>query len=196
MSIVKDYITLLRGNMAGKAEVDSSVAEEYECTICYNLFDVERHAPKMLSCSHTFCLECLEAVYTREGRGWRIGCPLCRHRTPVPQHIVQELPDNTAVADKLSPGKPMHTADEEERIEPIAQENRCQTCAKVAFIAACMCTLLSFSATVVLVLVGLFFMHNVKSSKSVGALCLVGASVLALFSLILTWLTCMLKHPS
>nr|XP_057924341.1 RING finger protein 224-like [Doryrhamphus excisus] len=182
--------------MAEKGEVDSSVAEEYECTICYNHFDVERHVPKMLSCSHTFCLECLEAVYTREGRGWRIGCPLCRHRTPVPQHVVQDLPDNTAAAEKLPPGTQAHTADEEERREPIVQENRCQICAKVAFMAACVCTIVSFSATVALVPVGLFFMHNVKSSKPVGALCLVGASGLALFSLILTWLACLLKHPS
>ncbi|KAJ7324877.1 hypothetical protein JRQ81_017897 [Phrynocephalus forsythii] len=39
--------------------------EEYECRICYNLFDLERHAPKLLECLHTFCLECLNELHLR-----------------------------------------------------------------------------------------------------------------------------------
>uniref|UniRef100_A0A671XTA5 RING-type domain-containing protein n=1 Tax=Sparus aurata TaxID=8175 RepID=A0A671XTA5_SPAAU len=75
--------------------------DEYECKICYNYFDLDRRTPKLLGCSHTFCQECLEALHSWEGRGWRIGCPVCRHRTPVPEYRVQRLPDNTALTAAL-----------------------------------------------------------------------------------------------
>lgn len=73
--------------------------EEYECKICYNYFDLDRHTPKILGCLHTFCEECLNTLYLREDRGWRIGCPLCRRRTPVPEFRIQNLPNNTTVTD-------------------------------------------------------------------------------------------------
>ncbi|KAK9539166.1 hypothetical protein VZT92_004291 [Zoarces viviparus] len=64
-------------------------------------FDLDRHVPKLLSCSHTFCLECLDALHFREGRGWRIGCPVCRRRTPVPEYRVRNLPDDSALTESL-----------------------------------------------------------------------------------------------
>uniref|UniRef100_A0A8C2GTL2 RING-type domain-containing protein n=1 Tax=Cyprinus carpio TaxID=7962 RepID=A0A8C2GTL2_CYPCA len=41
------------------------------CKICYNFFDHDRRAPKILECLHTFCEECLhqEPPYC---------CPQCR----------------------------------------------------------------------------------------------------------------------
>uniref|UniRef100_A0A3Q4HNN4 RING-type domain-containing protein n=1 Tax=Neolamprologus brichardi TaxID=32507 RepID=A0A3Q4HNN4_NEOBR len=89
-------------NMAEALSAGGVHGEESECKICYNYFDLERHSPKLLSCSHTFCLECLETLHFREGRGWRIVCPVCRHRTPLPERRVRNLPDNTALTEELS----------------------------------------------------------------------------------------------
>ncbi|KAL6089715.1 hypothetical protein STEG23_029707 [Scotinomys teguina] len=76
--------------------------EDYECKICYNYFDADRRAPKLLACLHTFCQECLSQLQLRaaaaSGAGperaprlppWHcqpgaIACPVCRHRTPLP----------------------------------------------------------------------------------------------------------------
>lgn len=90
--------------------------EEYECRICYNLFDLERHAPKLLECLHTFCLECLSQLHLRAARsprsragsgggdeaggsgedyGAAIRCPLCRHQTALPGGSAHSLPVNT-----------------------------------------------------------------------------------------------------
>lgn len=69
--------------------------EEYECKICYNYFDLDRRAPKILECLHTFCEECLNTLHLREERPWRVSCPVCRHRTPVPDYRIQNLPNNT-----------------------------------------------------------------------------------------------------
>ncbi|XP_012826109.1 E3 ubiquitin-protein ligase RNF152-like [Xenopus tropicalis] len=73
--------------------------DEYECKICYNYFDLDRRAPKLLECLHTFCQECLNTLHRREDRPWRLSCPVCRHRTVVPDSRVDALPINTKVAE-------------------------------------------------------------------------------------------------
>lgn len=93
--------------------------EERECRICYNTFDAEARAPKLLACLHTFCLDCLVQMHRHQtqsggggaGRGAAAerGCPgdaitcaLCRHRTTLPKGHVHDLPLNT----KLIPPPP------------------------------------------------------------------------------------------
>lgn len=194
---------------ADTAEGDSGSApsgliptEEYECKICYNYFDLDRHTPKLLSCSHTFCQECLDILHSREGRGWRIGCPVCRHKTPVPEYQVRKLPDNTVLcealplktqefvnSDVLVPGAVVSSA--------VSTDNNgsCQTCKQVAFMTICACAIFSFLSMVMLLFVGLIFVHFDDSSRSpVGPACLFTGSILALFSLILTWVVCMIKY--
>lgn len=181
-------------------DTDSFPSEEYECKICYNYFDLGRHTPKLLVCSHTFCKECLEALHSREGRGWRIGCPMCRHRTPVPEYRVHNLPDNTSVTEALPLNKHVNAPNTETRPAVSSAASResndsCQTCKHVAFTTACVCAIFSFLSMVVLLFLGLIFVHNFNNTTPpVGPVCLFVASVLALFSLILTWLMCMLKY--
>uniref|UniRef100_UPI003AAE648D RING finger protein 228-like n=1 Tax=Centroberyx gerrardi TaxID=166262 RepID=UPI003AAE648D len=188
----------------------SSPGEEYECKICYNYFDLERHTPKILGCLHTFCQECLDSLHLRDGRGWRIGCPLCRHRTPVPEYQVHNLPDNTAVTDALPLDiKQARHLDElvnggntdgqaGAAVSPAASQDSnesCHTCKQVAVTAACVCAIFSFLSMVVLLFLGLIFVHNFNDTAlSVGPICLSVASVLALLSLILTWLVCLVKY--
>lgn len=155
---------------------DSFPSEEYECTICYNYFDLGRHTPKLLACSHTFCHECLDALHLRGGRGWRIGCPVKNHE-----------PLDSSFTD-VQTGSAAYSATSQE------SNASCQTCKQVAFMTGCVCAIFSFMSMLVLLFLGLIFVHNFNhTSWPVGPLCLFVASVLAPFSLILTWLMCMLK---
>lgn len=183
---------------------DSFPTEEHECKICYNYFDLDRHTPKLLGCSHTFCQECLDALHSREDRGWRIGCPVCRHRTPVPEYRIHNLPDNTALTEALRLKKPecVNSSNTNDQTGPPVSSaatqdssGSCQlTCTKVAFTTGCVCAIFCFLSTAVLLLLGLVFVHNFKNTTwPVGPVCLFVASVLAMFSLILTWLLCMVK---
>lgn len=182
------------------AAADPFPGEEYECKICYNYYDLDRHTPKLLGCSHTFCLECLDVLHSREGRGWRIVCPVCRHRTPVPEYRVQNLPDNAAVTEALplKLQEPVNSLNTDVHIGPAESpesNDGCQTCKQVAFATGCVCAIFSFLSMVVLLFLGLIFVHNFNNTTPpVGPVCLFVASVLALFSLILTWLLCMLKY--
>ncbi|XP_033993453.1 E3 ubiquitin-protein ligase RNF186-like [Trematomus bernacchii] len=183
---------------------DSFPSEEYECKICYNYFDLGRHTPKLLACSHTFCHECLDALHLRGGRGWRIGCPVCRHRTPVPEYRVHNLPDNSELTQSLplKNHEPLDSSFTDVQTDSAAysatsQESNasCQTCKQIAFMTGCVCAIFSFMSMVVLLFLGLIFVHNFNhTSWPVGPICLFVASVLAPFSLILTWLMCMLKY--
>uniref|UniRef100_A0A8D2L5C5 RING-type domain-containing protein n=1 Tax=Varanus komodoensis TaxID=61221 RepID=A0A8D2L5C5_VARKO len=78
---------------------------EHECRICYNLFDLERHAPKLLACLHTFCLECLRELHLRSspagGGAAGVTCPVCRHRTALPEGSAYNLPVNTKLVEAI-----------------------------------------------------------------------------------------------
>ncbi|KAE8290966.1 putative E3 ubiquitin-protein ligase RNF183 [Larimichthys crocea] len=187
------------GGDHGSAQSD----DEYECKICYNHFDLDLHTPKLLDCSHTFCRECLEALHSRDGRGWRIGCPVCRHRTPVPEYRVQNLPDDTVLTEAivLKTLEPVSSSNTDVQTGPAVPsagsqqgDDSCRTCKQVAFATGCVCAIFSFLSTVVLLFLGLILVHNFKNiTPRSGPACLFVASVLALFSLILTWLLCMLR---
>ncbi|XP_076149251.1 RING finger protein 228-like [Alosa pseudoharengus] len=221
---------------ASRVQFDSAFPyEEYECKICYNYYDLDRRTPKILECLHTFCEECLNTLHLREDRPWRIGCPLCRHRTPVPEYRIQNLPNNTKVTDafplyfdsdplpqdSLPPyPPPLHPALIALRREESGREatgapaedsasvsvaaaaayeaagyESCQTCKRVAFTTGCVCAIFAFLSMLVLLFLGLLFIHNYNNPPSpVGPICLSVASILAMFSVVVTWLMCWLKY--
>ncbi|XP_063298526.1 E3 ubiquitin-protein ligase RNF152 [Pelobates fuscus] len=235
--------------------------EEYECKICYNYFDLDRRAPKLLECLHTFCQECLNTLHRREDRPWRLSCPICRHRTIVPDSRVDALPVNTKVAeafplyvrpddpfpqDILPPityqqrglqyhhnpvgGVLVHGSAELHYTLHPGQEvasstttgtrgqgsfsglsqphsvaapsprrgyDRCQSCKRAVLTAGCVCVVFSFLAMVVLLFAGLVFVNRHSGAPApspAGPICLSVASVLALFSVVVTWIICWLKY--
>ncbi|KAM7104196.1 RING finger protein 228 [Molossus nigricans] len=249
--------------------------EDYECKICYNYFDADRRAPKLLACLHTFCQECLSQLQLRAAAAaaaaaaperpptWysppsAIACPVCRHRTPLPDSRVHALPNNTKLAeafplalraahDPLPPDRlpplparrptpsaapppasvpapvqqppPREDAARGPRAgaglrAPGAYES-CQNCKRAALTAGCVCVVFSFLSMVVLLFTGLIFVNHyggvggggppgsgappgaapaAGSPSPVGPICLSVASILALFSVVVTWLICWLKY--
>ena len=56
-----------------------SVKKELECPVCMDTFVV----PRLLSCMHTFCEECLRGLLKDEWGVQTIKCPSCRSVTQV-----------------------------------------------------------------------------------------------------------------
>ncbi|XP_053930628.1 RING finger protein 225 [Cuculus canorus] len=205
--------------------------EDYECKICYNYFDLERRAPKLLECLHTFCQECLSQLHLRaalqpsSSEPGSLACPLCRHRTPLPDHRVHRLPVNTKLAAACPPQLRARDPVPQDRLPPLPPPRHpreppppppaspaapgsgrcesCQSCKRAALSAGCVCVVVSFLSMVVLLFTGLIFVNQYGGSAGgggpgapspVGPICLSAASVLALFSVVVTWLVCWIKY--
>ncbi|XP_020560054.1 RING finger protein 223-like [Oryzias latipes] len=94
----------------------SSVVSQLECSVCCSTFDNIFRTPKLLDCTHTFCLECLSRLRTispapqvLNGESKHLTCPICRRPTTLPPEGPPALTTNLAVLCQL----PRHQQQEE-----------------------------------------------------------------------------------
>ena len=75
------------------ASEDAIVAQRLECSLCFDLMK----EPKLLSCAHTFCEDCLAQLYQCQRRGDKISCPVCRQTTRLENGDVSKLQTNVPI---------------------------------------------------------------------------------------------------
>ncbi|KAI8503918.1 hypothetical protein Bbelb_179860 [Branchiostoma belcheri] len=86
-----------------------------ECQICLQPY----RRPKVLSCLHFFCQQCLEEVLKKQKVKTELSCPTCRNTTVLPGGGVAELKDNffvESLRDTVDVHKKMKLANEGESL--------------------------------------------------------------------------------
>ncbi|XP_035685736.1 keratin, type II cytoskeletal 2 epidermal-like [Branchiostoma floridae] len=88
----------------GTSALLSQISDDFlECQVCLEPY----RRPKVLSCLHTFCQECLEQLHKRQGHAQHLECPTCRTKTELPGSGVTALKDNFFV-ESLSDAVKLH----------------------------------------------------------------------------------------
>ncbi|MGH0163492.1 UNVERIFIED_CONTAM: hypothetical protein FKN15_045053 [Acipenser sinensis] len=104
-------MTSEESNVVGKTNTSCSELEgpgcdssELDCTVCFCPYDNVFKAPKVLSCHHTFCLECLARMNVSSVENKTLVCPLCREETQLETGKgLPDLPNNLELIGKLAP---------------------------------------------------------------------------------------------
>lgn len=71
------------GNRAWDKERPKDELQDTECIVCFCNFDNVFKTPKLLSCGHTFCLECLARINVNSPEIKTLTCPICREVTEI-----------------------------------------------------------------------------------------------------------------
>ncbi|XP_068105960.1 E3 ubiquitin-protein ligase RNF183 [Hyperolius riggenbachi] len=78
------------------------VDPEYECPVCWNPYNNTFRTPKLLKCSHSFCMECLARLSFATHMRNRLQCPLCRQTTALHlDQVITDLPTNMDILSQL-----------------------------------------------------------------------------------------------
>ncbi|XP_071386072.1 E3 ubiquitin-protein ligase RNF183 [Centroberyx affinis] len=78
--------------------------DDTECVVCFCSYDNVFKTPKLLSCGHTFCLECLARINVSSVELKSLSCPVCRELTDLPHgRDLPQLGNNQDIFRKLPP---------------------------------------------------------------------------------------------
>ncbi|XP_077460004.1 RING finger protein 208-like [Stigmatopora argus] len=80
-----------------------SPTENLECVVCFHEYSRSQRVPRLLHCSHTFCVSCLEKLTSVDSASRTICCPVCRKITTfqVSLDLAEALWVNTEIWDQI-----------------------------------------------------------------------------------------------
>ena len=83
--------------MAERITVESVLKKHLECPLCMDRFK----EPKMLKCSHSYCLKCLQQIAESKPTSTKLTCPVCRAETSLIGKGVADLPTDFKITSLL-----------------------------------------------------------------------------------------------
>ena len=110
-----------------------------DCSICYQpMTSEDNKVPRLLTCGHTFCTECIKSIYTHSSDAYsyrrrmerEILCPHCKTPCVIPDGDVSKLPKNYILLEIISE-QPQIKVDPERitcNIHNIVKKSYCFNC--------------------------------------------------------------------
>ena len=94
----------------------------FECSVC--LSDLLDRSPRILSCLHTFCTECLQQLIQNK----KINCPTCREVTELKTDDVKELKVNFNLRQMKEQMEGQKEKEQKEQSPCVKAKSLCQIC--------------------------------------------------------------------
>lgn len=93
------------GNKRKSSDALEDDVNDTECVVCFCSYDNMFKTPKLLSCGHTFCLECLARINVSSPELKTLSCPVCREQTKLPHgRDLPHLNNNEDIFHRLPSG--------------------------------------------------------------------------------------------
>ncbi|XP_071803854.1 uncharacterized protein [Asterias amurensis] len=102
--------------------------DHLECPICSGRFK----QPKLLECSHSFCLECLQQLRQNSPSTTRLSCPVCRQETLLNENGIDELKTNLTVLSLKEEIETQETQLKQQQEKPVHSQELVSKCSKHA----------------------------------------------------------------
>ncbi|XP_033640635.1 tripartite motif-containing protein 2-like [Asterias rubens] len=116
--------------MASNITVQSVLAEisqdHLECPICSGCFK----QPKLLECSHSFCLECLQQLRQNSPSTTRLSCPVCRQETLINENGIDGLKTNLTILSLIEAIETKETRLKQQQGKPVHSQEFVSKCSK------------------------------------------------------------------
>ncbi|XP_071804727.1 uncharacterized protein [Asterias amurensis] len=116
--------------MASNITAQSVLAEisqdHLECPICSGRFK----QPKLLECSHSFCLECLQQLRQNSPSTTRLSCPVCRQETLINENGIDDLKTNLTVLSLIEAIEIQETELTQQQRKPLHSQEFVSKCSK------------------------------------------------------------------
>ena len=102
-----------------------------ECQICLE----DLNNPRLLPCTHSFCLDCVEAYCRDKLPGDDVPCPVCKNEFQIPKNGIAGLPVRTHTKESTTsePGGERHCTEHNERIKIYCLNCNMNVCAMCCF---------------------------------------------------------------
>ncbi|XP_071804544.1 uncharacterized protein [Asterias amurensis] len=118
--------------MASNITAQSVLAEisqdHLECPICSGRFK----QPKLLECSHSFCLECLQQLRQNSPSTTRLSCPVCRKETLLKEYGIDGLKTDFKTISLIEAIETKETQLKQQQVKQVPSQEFVSKCSKHA----------------------------------------------------------------
>ncbi|XP_071803855.1 uncharacterized protein [Asterias amurensis] len=116
----------MASNITAQSMLEEISQDHLECPICSERFK----QPKLLECSHSFCLECLQQLRQNSPSTTKLSCPVCRQETLINENGIDGLKTNLTVLSLIEAIETKETRLKQQQRKPVHSQEFISKCSK------------------------------------------------------------------